>query len=267
MSTNKTIIGLVGSPRTNGLTNQLVSSALEGAARAGATIELVQMSEYAVNACKDCQPWVCNEKLKCTYEDKNIEILSEKLLKCDGLVMGTPVYWGDTTAMVRLLMLKIFRIYARSQPLMGLPAFGIAIAGGTGNGLVSGLRPIYHFFRTMWMKAVEPLPATRFNLKQANVSAEESGYNLARMAKKPFDTRDERDFWYDNLPYLADTNAEERRLLTAITYQQIQEESKTKIQGDWAEAEILSAANHNLEAMIKTSKIYDYSAKHANKGR
>ncbi len=259
MSKEKTIFGLVGSPRTDGLTNQLVSSAMEGATRAGATTELVQMSEYVVDACKDCLPWVCADNLKCTYEDGNLDVLSQKILSCDGLVLGAPVYWGDTTAMVRLLILKLFRIYARTRPLLGLPAYGIAIAGGSGNGLVSGLRPLYHFFRIMWMRAIEPLPVTRFDLAQAKLNAVESGYNLARMAKDPFETRDDRDFWYDNLPYQADTNAEERRLLAAVAYQGVPEESKSEVQGDFAEADILSASGRTLESMIETSKIYDSS--------
>ena len=259
MSSNKMIIGLVGSPRTDGLTNELVTSALEGAARAGAATEMVQMSQYVVDACKDCLPWVCADNLKCTYEDANLEILSEKLLNCDGLVFGAPVYWGDTTAMVRLLILKIFRLYAKTRPLLGLPAFGIAIAGGTGNGLVSGLRPLYHFFRVMWMRAIAPLPVTRFNLKQANVSAGESGSHLAGMAREPFPTRDDRDFLYDSLPYLADTNAQERRLLAAVAYQAVPQESKAQVQGDWAQADILSASGRTLESMIETGKIYDSS--------
>ena len=266
MSNGKIILGLVGSPRTNGLTNQLVSSALEGAARTGTATELVQMSEYVVDACKDCLPWVCADNLKCTYEDNNLQVLVGKLLSCDGLVLGTPVYWYDTTAMVRLLILKIFRIYARTRPLLGLPAYGIAIAGGTGNGLISGLRPLYHFFRIMWMRAIEPLPVTRFNLTQANEIARNSGYNLARMEKEPFDTIDDRNFWYDNLPYLGNTNAEERRLLAALAYQSVPEEKKPEVQGDWAEVDILSASHRTLESMIETSKIYDSSNKQVSSG-
>ena len=109
------------------------------------------------------------------------------------------------------------------------------------------------------MRAIKPLPATRFDLKQANLSARESGYNLAKMAKEPFETRDNRDFWYDNLPYLTNTNAEERRLLTAVAYQGVPEENKAKVQGDWAEADILFASGRTLESMIETSKIYDSS--------
>ena len=266
MSNGKTILGLVGSPRTDGLTNQLVSSALEGALKAGASTELVQMSEYVVDACQDCIPRACEEVLKCTYDDGNLEVLTDKILSCDGLVLGSPVYWGDTTAMVRLLMLKLCRIYARSRPLLGLPVYGIAIAGGSGNGLVSVLRSLYHFFRTMWMRGIEPLPATRFNLKQANLSARESGYNLVMMAKEPFGTRDDRDFWYDSLPYLMNTYAQERRLLAAMAYQGVPEESKVGVLGDFAEADILMASGRTLESIIETSKIYDSSNEKISRG-
>ncbi len=109
------------------------------------------------------------------------------------------------------------------------------------------------------MRAIEPLPVTRFDLEQASVSAEESGYNLARMAKEPFETRDNRDFWYDNLPYLTNTNAEERKLLAAVAYQGVPDENKAEVQGDWAKADILSASDRTLESMIETSKIYDSS--------
>jgi len=85
MNGNKTVLGLVGSPNSEGLTNQLVTAALEGAARAGAAIELVHMADHVVNACRDCLPWVCRTNLKCTYEDASFEILSNKILNCGGL--------------------------------------------------------------------------------------------------------------------------------------------------------------------------------------
>jgi len=254
---SKKILGLVGSPRPDGLTNKLVTSALKGAEKTGATTELVQMSECVVEACKDCLPWVCADNLKCTYEDPNLEIISAKLLNCDGVVWGTPVYWGDTTSMVRLLMLKLFRLYARSQSFKSIPAYGIAIAGGTGNGLISGLRPLYHFFRIMWMKGITPLPVTRFNLDEALKKAELSGRELAGMEKKPFESRDDRDYWYDNIPYLAMSNAEERRLLAAVTYEGLKEEKKEPVKGSWAIADILHEAGQELDSMNEISRIYD----------
>src|SRR3989304_8558920 len=110
MSDNKPVLGLVGSPNKHVRTNQLFGAALDGAAKAGAKVELVQMSDYVVDACKDCLPWVCVNNLKCTYKDEGLEALSQKILDCGGLVLGTPVYWGDTTGLVKYIILKMFRI-------------------------------------------------------------------------------------------------------------------------------------------------------------
>ena len=117
MEENKVVLGIVGSPNPEGRTNQLVMATLKGAAEAGATTERIQLSEYVVAACKDCLPWVCVDNLKCTYEDKAFEFLSQKILNCSALVLGTPVYWWDTSGLVKYLILKMFRVYARSAPL------------------------------------------------------------------------------------------------------------------------------------------------------
>jgi len=259
LSNEKKVLGLVGSPNKDGLTNRLVSKALEGAAEGGISTELVQMSDYVVDACRDCLPWVCLTNLKCTYDDENFEKMNKKILACSGLVLGSPVYWGDTSAMVRLLILKMFRVFARSQPLSGKPAFGIAIAGGSGNGLITGLLPIYHFFRTMWMRAIEPLPVTRFDLNYVEARAENSGQQMAKAIEEsqPFKDRDERDFWYDKLHYLDNNSGSERRLLAAITSQAVPEEKKPEIKGNLAKADILTASGMTLESMTEVSKVYD----------
>ena len=122
------MLGLVGSPNRAGRTNELVTAVLEGAGKAGATTELIQMSDHVVAACKDCMPWVCLTKLKCTYEDDAFEFLNQKVLNCGTLVLGTPVYWWDTSAIVKYFILKMFRVFARSAPLQGLPALGVGIA-------------------------------------------------------------------------------------------------------------------------------------------
>ena len=64
MEADGIVLGLVGSPNKEGRTNQLVKAALEGAATAGATVELLQMADHVVDACKDCLPWVCQTNLK-----------------------------------------------------------------------------------------------------------------------------------------------------------------------------------------------------------
>jgi multimeric flavodoxin WrbA len=263
MSEKNMVLGFVGSPNPEGRTNRLVKAGLEGAAMAGAATELIQMSEHVSEACRDCLPWVCAENQKCTYEDDAFQFLSTKVLNCGALILGTPVYWWDTSAMVKYFILKMFRVFARSAPLQGLPAFGIGIAGGTGNGLVSGLRPVYHFFQVMQMRALEPLPATRFNFGEAEKRAKEMGGRIAAMRheRHPFAGLEERLLWYDQLPYLGLSRAEERRLLAALTGLALSEEQSGSVVSGLARADLLAAAGDRLGAMIEITKSYEAGKK------
>jgi multimeric flavodoxin WrbA len=253
------VLGIVGSPNREGRTNQLVTAALEGAARAGAPTQLVQMADHVVTACKDCQPWVCHTNQKCTYEDEAFEYLSQKVLNCSALVLGTPVYWWDTSGMMKYFILKMFRVYARSEPLQGLPAIGIGIAGVTGNGLISGLRPVYHLFQVMKMRAIEPLPATRFNFATAMQRAAELGSQIAGMAQKrtPFEGLEERLLWYDSLPYLGLSRVGERRLLAGLITEAIPASADANISRGLARADALAAAGRALESLTEITHVYE----------
>ena len=79
------------------------------------------------------------------------------------------------------------------------------------------------------------------------------------MEKKPFESRDERDHWYDAIPYLSMSNAEERRLLAAVTYEGLPADKQQLIKGSWANADVLSTAGQSLESMNEISRIYDSS--------
>jgi hypothetical protein len=92
----------------------------------------------------------------------------------------------------------------------GKPALGIAIAGGSGKGLLSGVQSIYHFFYHRQMRAIDPTPVSRFNMAEALIALETSGAKLVEMAGEPQpfpgEPRDAR--WgavlahYTTLPYL-----------------------------------------------------------------
>ncbi|NIS59586.1 MAG: hypothetical protein GTO13_02440 [Proteobacteria bacterium] len=263
MGSNGLVLGLVGSPNREGRTNQLVTAALEGAARAGSSTELVQMADHVVAACKDCLPWVCKDNQKCTYEDDAFEYLSQKVLNCGALVMGTPVYLWDTSGMVKYFILKMFRVYGRSMPLQGLPAFGISIAGGTGNGLVSGLRQVYHFFQMMQMRALEPLPATRFNFGAALQQAGELGTQIAEMAQQraPFAGLEERLLCYDALPYLGLNRAGERRLLADLTTEALPADADPAVASGLARADALAAAGRPAESLAEITQVYEAGVK------
>jgi multimeric flavodoxin WrbA len=263
MTETGNVLGLVGSPNRDGRTYQMVTAALDGAAKAGARVELIQVADHVVGACKDCLPWECKDTLKCVYPDPAFEYLSGRLLCCGALVLGAPIYWWDTTGMVKYLILKMFRVYARSAPLAGLPALGIGVAGGTGNGLVSGLRPLYHFFQVLQMRAVDPLPVTRLNWREAVARAAELGAALAALAsaRQPFAGVEDRLLWYDSLPYLGLTRAGERRLLAALATEALPETAHAAIPRHLAAAEALAAQGEPLRALQQVTRAYDTAMK------
>jgi hypothetical protein len=108
------------------------------------------------------------------------------------------------------------------------------------------------------MRALDPVPATRFDFDQALERSRESGRTIAGMAtaRDPFTSFEERLLWYDNLPYLNESLAGERRLLAALMAEAVPEAQKPEIKGNLARAEILASSGHLLESQAEISKVY-----------
>ena len=157
----------------------------------------------------------------------------------------------------------MFRVYARSGPLQGLPALGVAVAGGTGNGLVSGLRPLYHFFKIMQMRAVEPVPATRFNFNQSLTRCGELGGRIAMMieSRTPFNGLEERLVWYDNLPYLGLSCAGERRLLADLVALEVGKDMGPDALSGLARSDALAAAGRSIDSLSEITRVYEAGVK------
>ena len=193
------VLGIVGSPRKNGRTNQLVDAALRGAAAAGADTCKIHLADYAI------VPFLGSGGSKEAFGYSPVE-LSQLCGEADAIVLGAPVYWGDINGLT-----KDFMDTVRTPGENGKPALGIAIAGGSGKGLLSGVQSLYHFFYHRQMRAIDPMPVSRFNMAEALSALEASGARLVGMAADPqFFPGEERDQrWgavlahYCTLPYLS----------------------------------------------------------------
>lgn len=101
------IIGMVGSPRENGNTSFLVKTALKSAEDAGAETELINLGSAEIEPCVACD--ICKATGECAIYDDMREI-SEKLADVDGIILGSPVYFGGVTSQMKMFM-------DRSRPL------------------------------------------------------------------------------------------------------------------------------------------------------
>ena len=105
----KKIFAVNGSPRKNGNTAQLLQKALEGAASAGAEVKLIQLADLDFSGCRSC--FACkklaNPSPGCILKDDLAEILKE-LLQADGIIMGSPIYFGAETGLYRNFLERLF---------------------------------------------------------------------------------------------------------------------------------------------------------------
>ena len=105
----KKIFAVNGSPRKNGNTAQLLKKALEGAASVGAEVKLIQLTDLNFSGCRSC--FACkklaNPSPGCVLKDDLAEILKE-LLQADGIIMGSPIYFGAESGLYRNFLERLF---------------------------------------------------------------------------------------------------------------------------------------------------------------
>lgn len=110
----KKIFAINGSPRKNGNTAQLLQKALEGAASVGAETELIQLADLKFSGCRSCFSCkrLANPSFGCAIKDDLSELLME-LVDADGIVMGTPIYFGAETGLYRNFLERLYFPYLR----------------------------------------------------------------------------------------------------------------------------------------------------------
>ncbi|HEX7468720.1 MAG TPA: flavodoxin family protein [Methanobacterium sp.] len=135
------IIGIVGSPRTDGNTSYLVETALKSAESVGADTEIINLGSKDIEPCVACD--ICKATGECAIYDDMREI-TEQLLGADGIIIGSPVYFGSVTSQLKMLI-------DRSRPLRGSfklkdKVCGAIAVGGSRNGGQESTIAVIHDF-------------------------------------------------------------------------------------------------------------------------
>jgi multimeric flavodoxin WrbA len=113
------ILGLNGSERKLGNTEILVKEALMGAEEEGAQVEMLRLTDYKVFPCDGLAPCVFGNK-RCNLED-DFNFIVDKIFESDAVVLGTPCYILESTAIIKQLIDRVFSVNYRSEA-RGKPA-------------------------------------------------------------------------------------------------------------------------------------------------
>jgi multimeric flavodoxin WrbA len=100
------VIAINGSPRKKWNTAALLEKALEGAASEGAETEIIHLYDLNFKGCTSC--FACKLKDgksygKCAMNDELTHVL-EKLKDADAVILGSPIYLGNSTGEMRSFM-------------------------------------------------------------------------------------------------------------------------------------------------------------------
>ncbi len=135
------IIGIIGSPRKNGNTAFLVEKALEAAGEVGADVESFNLGEMEIEPCTACD--ICKMTGECPKDDE-IGYLLIKVQEAHGLIIGSPVYFGNVSAQLKIFM-------DRSRPLRSdfklkdMVGGAITVGGSRNGGQETAISAIHEF--------------------------------------------------------------------------------------------------------------------------
>lgn len=157
------------SPNDDGLTAACASAAAEGARQGGAVVEEVRLNDSHVGMCQACdRGWgTCQSAHECQVED-GFQALHQRILAADGIILVTPVYWGEMSESAKALTDRLRRCEAtrdRAQGgslLAGKLYIAVAAAGGSGNGTVTCLGSMERWGQHVGARVFDLIPINRW---------------------------------------------------------------------------------------------------------
>ncbi|MCX6651462.1 MAG: flavodoxin family protein [Methanomassiliicoccales archaeon] len=121
------VIAFNGSPRVNGNTHQALELVLAELRKEGLETELVDICREELKPCRACGTCGRNKNERCVMEDDRLNEYIQKIKAADGVLIGSPVYFGSMTSQTKALVERLGYV-ARANGDMFRRKVGAAIA-------------------------------------------------------------------------------------------------------------------------------------------
>jgi len=139
------VLGINCSPRKGGNTELLIKEVFKAIEKEGIKTELIQIGGKTVNGCVACMKCKKEKDGRCHKKNDIINDAIKKMLKADGIIIGSPVYNADITADAKaFLEVSSYALRASGSPLKYKA--GAAVIAVRRAGAVHSFDSINHFF-------------------------------------------------------------------------------------------------------------------------
>lgn len=133
------VLMLNGSPRADGNTATALREMEQVFQAEGVETEIVQVGSQQVRGCVACGG--CAKLGRCVYDDA-VNQLGPKFEACDGLVVGSPVYYASANATLVALLTRLFY----STPFDKSMKVGASVVAARRGGLSAAFDELNKFF-------------------------------------------------------------------------------------------------------------------------
>ncbi len=115
------VLGIAGSPRRDGNTDQLLDAVMRGAASKGALVKTIALRDLDYIACQACDDG-CVLTGDCKYGD-DMQTVYDELERADRIVLASPIQFMGVTAQMKAMIDRCQCLWARKYGL-GRPPLG-----------------------------------------------------------------------------------------------------------------------------------------------
>ena len=112
------VLGLSGSPRMGGNTEQLLYEVMRGAREAGAETRVIEVAELQISGCLHCD--YCSRTGDCKIND-DMRLIYDALSVADRVVIASPLHFMTVTAQLKAAIDRCQCLWARKYQLNMAP--------------------------------------------------------------------------------------------------------------------------------------------------
>lgn len=139
------VLGINCSPRKGGNTEILIKEVFTILEKEGIKTELFQLGGKSVNGCQACMKCRKEKDGKCHQKNDAINKCIEKMVKADGIIIGSPTYFSDLSTEAKALVdVSGYALRGAGNPLRRKP--GAAVIAVRRAGAINAFDSINHFF-------------------------------------------------------------------------------------------------------------------------
>jgi multimeric flavodoxin WrbA len=164
------IIALLGSRNPEGQTARITNALIQAFKNDAGQTEQIFLPGITIERCRQCgeNGWgICKTEGKCVIED-NFAATVDIIRSADGIIIATPVYFGDLSESMRAFLDRLRRVCINQNGKTGIsgkPTIGICLAGGGGSGAPGCLVSLERALALCGLDVMDMIPARKQNIE------------------------------------------------------------------------------------------------------